>query len=135
MALPGIKTRFTLDGVDISTFLDSIQGSSDTDFLDGTTFQPDAVTALKNEIPGFSSKGLSLGGKWSEEAEAFFSAREGQQGLAYIYRPAQGSGTDQTITGTASLGSYSGPQSSVDGIITFTAELRVQTRSLGGSPA
>ncbi len=132
MAHAGIKTRFELDNAagtltDISTYLDSVQGSSDTEFLDGTTFQPDAVTAIKNEIPGFASKGLSLSGKWTEAAEAFFSAIEGEQNLEYRYKPDDVNITG-SITGTCSCGSYSGPQSSVDGIVTFTVELRVQTR-------
>jgi hypothetical protein len=142
MAHAGIKTRFKLDNAagaltDISTYLDSIQGSSDTEFLDGTTFQPDATTAVKNEIPGFATKGFSLSGKWTEAAEAFFSAIEGEQNLEYEYKP-DDPNMNSSITGTCSCGSYSGPQSSVDGIITFTCELRVQSRSFNqgsaGSP-
>jgi hypothetical protein len=142
MAHAGIKTRFKLDNAagaltDISTYLDSVQGSSDTEFLDGTTFQPDAVTAIKNEIPGFATKGFSLSGKWTEAAEAFFSAIEGEQNLEYEYKPDDPNITS-SITGLCSCGSYSGPQSSVDGVVTFTVELRVQTRSFNqgsaGSP-
>jgi hypothetical protein len=134
MAHVGVKTRFKLDNAsgtltDISTYLDSVQGSSDTEFLDGTTFQPDAVgSALRNEIPGFATKGLSLSGKWTEAAETFFSAIEGRQNLEYEYKP-DDPNVNSSITGTCSCGSYSGPQSSVDGIVTFTAELRVQSRS------
>ena len=134
MAHAGVKTRFRLDNAsgtltDISTYLDSIQGSSDTEFLDGTTFQPDVVgSAIRNEIPGFATKGLSLSGKWTEAAEAFFSAIEGMQGLEYEYKPDDPSVTG-SISGTCSCGSYSGPQSSVDGIITFTVELRVASRT------
>jgi hypothetical protein len=134
MAHVGVKTRFKLDNAsgtltDISTYLDSVQGSSDTEFLDGTTFQPDVVgSALRNEIPGFATKGLSLSGKWTEAAETFFSAIEGRQNLEYEYKP-DDPNVNSSITGLCSCGSYSGPQSSVDGIITFTAELRVQSRS------
>jgi hypothetical protein len=134
MAHAGVKTRFRLDNssgtlTDISTYLDSIQGSSDTEFLDGTTFQPDVVgSAIRNEIPGFATKGLSLSGKWTEAAEAFFSAIEGLQGLEYEYKPDDPSVTG-SISGLCSCGSYSGPQSSVDGIITFTVELRVSSRT------
>lgn len=143
MAHAGVKTRFLLDDsngnhTDISTYLDGVQGSSDTEFLDGTTFQPDAVgSAVKNEIPGFATKGYSLSGKWTEAAEAFFSSIEGEQNLAYTYIPDEPN-VHSTITGTCSCGSYSGPQSSVDGIVTFTAELRVQSRTFNqgsaGSP-
>lgn len=140
MAHVGIKTRFELDNsagvlTDISTYLDNVQGSSDTEFLDGTTFQPDVVgSAIKVELAGFATKGLSLSGKWTEAAEVFFSAIEGMQGLDYRYTPDDPNVTTP-ITGKCSCGSYSGPQSSVDGIITFTVELRVQTRVLGGSPS
>jgi hypothetical protein len=134
MAHAGVKTRFKLDNAagtltDISTYLDSVQGSSDTEFLDGTTFQPDAVgSAIRNEIPGFATKSLSLSGKWTEAAETFFSAIEGRQNLEYEYKP-DDPNINSSITGTCSCGSYSGPQSSVDGIVTFTVELRVQSRS------
>jgi hypothetical protein len=133
MAHAGVKTRFELDNAsgtltDISTYLDSVQGSSDTEFLDGTNFQPDEVgSAIRNEIPGFATKGMSLSGKWTEAAEAFFSAIEGMQNLEYRYKPDDPNVTG-SITGTCSCGSYSGPQSSVDGIVTFTVELRVQSR-------
>jgi hypothetical protein len=140
---PAIKTRFQLDNAsgtltDISTWLTSVQGSSDTDFLDATTFQPDVVgSALKDEIPGFASKGYSLSGMWSEAVEAFFSAIEGDQNLEYEYRP-DDPNMNSSITGLCSCGSYSGPQSEVNGLVTFTAELRVQTRSFNqgsaGSP-
>ena len=143
MAHAGIKTRFLLDNAsgvhtDISTYLDNVSGASDTEFLDGTTFQPDAVgSAVKNEIPGFATKSLSLSGKWTETAEAFFSAIEGLQNLEYTYIPDEPN-VNSTITGTCSCGSYSGPQSSVDGIVTFTVELRVQSRTFNqgsaGSP-
>ena len=134
MAHAGIKTRFELDNAsgtltDISTYLDSVQGSSDTEFLDGTTFQPDVVgSAIKDEIPGFATKGLSLSGKWTEAAEAFFSAIEGLQDLEYRYKPDDTNITG-SITGLCSCGSYSGPQSSIDGVVTFTVELRVKTRT------
>jgi hypothetical protein len=139
MAHAGIKTRFKLESAagvltDISTYLDNIQGSSDTEFLDGTTFQPDAVgTGIKDEIPGFATKGLSLSGKWTEASEVFFSAIEGLQNLSYQYRP-DDPNTTATIIGLCSCGSYSGPQSSVDGVITFSVELRVKTRGIGSSP-
>jgi hypothetical protein len=60
----GIKSRFILDGEDISRWLTGVDGSSDTEFLDATTFQPDATPPIKEEIPGFSSKSKSLSGMW-----------------------------------------------------------------------
>lgn len=142
MAISGNKVRFKLDNgttspitlTDISTYLDQVQGSSNTDELDGTTFQPDVTTPVKDIIPGFSTKGYALQGKWTAAAETFFSAIEGLQGLNFEYGP-DGSAAGKTkISGTCSCFSYSGPQSSVGGITTFTVELRVQTISRGVWP-
>jgi hypothetical protein len=137
MAHRGIQTRFKIDDAtgaltDVSTYLDSVEGSGDTEFLDGTNFQPDAVVPLKNEIPGFSAKGYSLTGKWSEAAHHHWIAIEGMQGLEYEYRP-DDPNVDISIRGTCSCGSYSGPKTSVDGITTYSVELRVQTQETEGS--
>lgn len=135
MAISGVGASFKLDNAsnvltDISTYLDSIQGSSDTDELDGTTFQPGVPSPSKNIVPGFSTKGYSLTGKWSGPAETFFSAVEGLQGLDYEYGPEGTSAGKTKISGLCSVFSYSGPQSSVDGITPFTVELRVSTRTV-----
>jgi len=136
MAISGIGTSFKLDNAanvltDISTYLDGIDGSSDQDEVDGTTFQPGVAVPIKNIIPGFATKGFSLSGKWSPAAETFFSGIESKQGLDYEYGPG-GTAVGQTkITGQCSCLSYTGPQSSVDGITTFTVELRVSSRTVG----
>ena len=138
MAISGVKTRFKLDdGVgspvtltDISTYLDSVQGSSSTDELDGTTFEPDVAVPVKDIVPGFATKGYSLGGKWTAAAETFFSGVEGLQDLNYEYGPDGSAAGKPKISGLCSCLSYSGPQSSVGGITTFTVELRVSTRTV-----
>lgn len=136
MAITGTKTSFRLDNAagtltDISTYLDGVDGSSDTDEIDGTTFQPLVAVPIKNIIPGFSSKGFGLSGKWTPAAETFFSGIEGMQGLDYEYGPGGVEVGATKITGLCSCLSYSGPQSSVDGVTTFTAELRVSSRTVG----
>ena len=136
MAITGIKTSFKLDNAadvltDISTYLDGVEGSSDTDEIDGTTFQPAVAVPLKTILAGFSSKGLSLSGKWTPAAETFFSGIESKQGLDYEYGPGGTAVGATKITGQCACLSYSGPQSSVDGITTFTAELRVSSRTVG----
>ena len=140
MAHAGIRSRFRLadkDGTltDVSTYLDNVAGSSDQEWLDGTTFQPDAESPLKDEIPGFATKSKSLSGKWTVNSEVFFTGIEGKQNLAYEETPAEGDGVGLVITGVCSCGSYSGPQYDVNGVVTFTAELRITTRQvLVGSP-
>ncbi len=135
MAISGVGASFKLDNSsdvlsDISTYLDSIQGSSDTDELDGTCFQPGVAAPAKDIVPGFSTKGFSLSGKWSAAAETFFSAIENKQGLHYEYGP-EGTAAGKTkISGLANCMSYSGPQSSVDGITTFSVEVRVSSRTV-----
>jgi hypothetical protein len=136
MAFAGIRAYLELgDGAagttDVSTFLDGITPSSDTDELDGTTFQPGVAAPTKQIIAGFRTRALSLSVKWTPEAETFFSGIEGKTGLAYNYGPL-GSDTGMTgITGICNCLSWTGPVSTVDGVITGTVELRCDTRVLG----
>lgn len=136
----GIRSRFRLENsggnlVDISHWLTDVDGSNDQEWIDVTTFQPTATTPLKDEIPGFQSNTRNLSGIWSEEVEAFFTAINGSQNRSYEEIPAFGDGVDQIISGECSVGGYSGPKYSVTGAVTFTAELRITSRSLSGSPA
>lgn len=136
MAITGIGTSFKLHNAaavltDISTYLDGVDGSSATDEIDGTTFQPGVAVPIKNILPGFATKGYSLSGKWTAAAETFFSGIEGKQGLAYEYGPAGTTAGFTKISGTCTCLTYTGPQSSVDGITTFAAELRVSSRTVG----
>lgn len=138
MAVKGIGASFQLgdttspdDLEDVSTYLDSIQGSSNPSRLDGTTFQPNTATPLKVELRGFDAKGFTLGGKWTAAAETFFSGIEGAEALAYQYGPEGTASGKKKITGHCNCISYSGPQSSVDGVTTFTVELSVTSRTVG----
>jgi len=135
--ISGVGTYFALDDdvggtlTDISTFLNSVQGANDQDELDGTNFQPGVADPVKNFIPGFSSRSFNIGGNWSEDAEVFFSAVNGKSGLNYQYGP-RGTDTGRVkLSGTCSLLGYTGPQSSVSGITTFSARVRVSTRVVG----
>jgi hypothetical protein len=138
MAFAGIRAFLELsDGgapgtkVDVSNWLDGITPSSDTDELDGTTFQPGVAAPTKQIIAGFRTRALSLSAKWTPEAETFFSGIEGKTGLSYTYGPL-GSDTGMTgITGVCNCLSWTGPISTVDGVITATCELRCDTRVLG----
>jgi hypothetical protein len=138
MAFAGIRSFLELsDGgapgtdVDVSNWLDGITPSSDTDELDGTTFQPGVQSPTKQIIAGFRTRALSLSAKWTPEAETFFSGIEGKTGLAYTYGPL-GKDTGMTgITGICNCLSWTGPVSTVDGVITGTVELRCDTRVLG----
>ncbi len=136
MAISGNKTSFKLDNAsnvltDISTYLDGVDGSSDTEVLDGTTFQPAVAVPIKERVPGFSEKGFSLSGKWTAAAETFFAAVETLTGLDYEYGPEGTASGKVKISGLCNCSSYSGPQSSVGGITTFTVELLVTTRTVG----
>jgi hypothetical protein len=137
--MPGIKgvgASFKLDNsvgtlTDISVYLDGIDGSSDADELDATTFQPNVAAPVKDIISGPRTRAYSLSGKWIAAAETFFSAIEGLSNLDYEYGP-DGTTTGKVkISGLCNCLSYSGPQSSVDGITTFTAEVRATTRVVG----
>jgi hypothetical protein len=136
MAIKGTGTSFKLDNsvgtlTDISTYLDGVDGSSDADELDGTTFQPNVAAPIKDILAGFRTRGFSLSGKWSAAAETFFAAIEGLNGLDYEYGPDGTTAGKPKISGLCNCLSYTGPQSSVDGITTFAAELRPSTRVVG----
>jgi len=135
MAHAGIRAFFKLNSVDISRYLDGITPSSQTDELDGTTFQPGVAAPIKDIIAGFRTRALSLSSKWTPAAELFFSGVEGQQDLPYLYGPL---GSDEGMTGIKGLCtvlSWTGPVSTVDGIITGTAEVRCSTREVGAFDA
>lgn len=137
----GIKSRIRIDNaagtlVDISHWLTGVSGSSSQQWINVTTFQPDVVgPALTDELPGEQSISRTYTGIWNEEAEAFFTAINGTQNREYEETPAAGDGVDTKITGLCSVGGYSGPIYGVTGAVTFTVEIRVSTRTLGGSPA
>src|SRR5262245_30239573 len=119
----GIGASFKIDNgsspstlTDVSTYLDNIQGTSDVERLDTTTFQPNVANPLKTEIAGGRTRGFTLTGKWVPAAETFFSAIEGAENLLYEYGPEGTATGDVKITGLCTCLSYSGPQSSVSGI-------------------
>lgn len=137
MAVRGIGASLKIDGVasptiltDVSGYLDNIQGSADVERLDTTVFQPDVAAPLKTELAGGRTRGLSLTGKWTAAAEAFFAAIEGAEGLRYEYGPAGTTSGKTKIYGLCNCLSYSGPQSPVNGITSFTVELNVTSRSV-----
>ena len=112
-------------------WLDTINEGSDTEELDGTTFQPNVAAPIRLIVPGFRTRSLSLSGKWVSAAETFFSAIEGFQNLDYVYGPDGNTVGKTKISGLATCLSYSGPQQSVSDIIAFNVELRAETRVLG----
>jgi hypothetical protein len=133
--LAGIVTYFGLAPAtaptgavdDVSDFLDGVESSEDTDELDATTFR----RTTKNIIAGFSTNNLSLSGKWSSDAHKFFSPLRKMTGVKYEYSP-EGKGSGAVlISGDCNVLSYSGPVASVDGITTFTVELRLNSQTDG----
>jgi len=136
MAYAGIRSFINLDDGsgtmrDISHYLDGVTPSSQTDELDGTTFQPGVANPTKEIIAGFHTRALSLSAKWTPEAEMFFSSVEGKTGLPYQYGPLGNDDGMIGIYGTCNVLSWTGPVSTVAGVITGTAELRCQTRLVG----
>jgi Na+/H+-translocating membrane pyrophosphatase len=138
MSYPSINAFFKLDDgaatpvpTDISNFLDAITPSSQTDELDGTTFQPGVASPVKDIIAGFHNLGISLGVKWTPAAETFFSGIENKAGLNYLYGPLGSEVGMTAIAGLCNCLSWTGPISTVAGIITGTCELRATTRQIG----
>lgn len=137
MGIRGIGASFQLgsasspsDLTDVSGYLDNIQGGSDVTRLDTTVFQPDVAAPLETEIAGGRKRSYTLTGKWSAAAETFFSALEGSEGVSYQYGPEGTTSGKKKITGACNVLNYSGPQSAVNGITTFTVELNVTSRTV-----
>ena len=134
----GIRTYFNLGSgatpsvpTDISRWLDGVTPGSDTDELDGTTFQPGVASPVKEIVAGFTTRSMSLSAKWNEQAELFFSLVDKKQGIPYQYGPL---GKDQGMVGISGLCnvlSWTGPVSTVDGVITGTCEIRATSRNVG----
>ncbi|HJT96611.1 MAG TPA: hypothetical protein VJ777_32445 [Mycobacterium sp.] len=116
---------------EIATYLTDISGDVSTDELDGTTFQPGATTPTKYIVFGATERTMSVTGMWTEAAETFFSAIDGLTGLDYEYGPL-GTATGRTkISGTLNAGGWSGPQQTVNGLITFTMTFKINSRTVG----
>jgi len=137
MAIRGIGASLKLDTstspstlTDVSGYLNNIACGSEVDRLPTTVFQPDVANPLKTFISGGRDRTMTLTGRWTAAAEAFFSSIEGAEGLRYEYGP-EGTTTGKTkIYGDCNCLNYSGPQSDVDGITPFTVELSVTSRTV-----
>jgi hypothetical protein len=104
---------------------------SDTDELDGTTFQPGVASPVKEIVAGFTTRSMSLSVKWAEAAEIFFSLVQGKANIPYVYGPLGKETGMVGISGMCNVLSWTGPISTVDGVITGTVELRASTRVVG----
>jgi hypothetical protein len=139
MAVKGVGTSLKLTSgntspmtlVDVSSYLNKIGGASNADQLDATVFQPNVTAPIKTKIPGTTERSFSLGGVWTAAAELFFSGIEGEQNLEYELGPEGTASGKKKIYGHCNCISYSGPQTDVSGIITFTCELNVTSRNVG----
>lgn len=138
MAISGVGTslKLTIATVvtEVAIYLDSISPKNTPDKLDGTTFQPGVAAPKKTLIPGFSTESWSLKGKWSAAAHAAFRALNGVVDVPYVYGP-DGTASGKTkISGLANLSGYSGADSSVAGITSFTIDMDVTTSVDGVFP-
>jgi hypothetical protein len=136
MAISGIRAYLALGNASntltpVSEYLDSIQGASDTDQLDGTTFQPGVQSPIRVQIPGFTTRTSALSGKWTAAAETFFNSIDGLLDRLYEYGPDDNTAGKVKISGTCNVSGYTGPQSEVGSITTFSLNLNINTRTVG----
>ncbi len=136
MAISGIRAYLALGNASnlltgVSEYLDSIQGSSDTDQLDGTTFQPGVQSPIRVQIPGFTTRTTALSGKWTTAAETFFNSIDGLLDRLYEYGPDDNTSGKTKISGTCNVSGYTGPQSEVGSITTFSLNLNINSRTVG----
>jgi hypothetical protein len=116
---------------EISQWLTDISGDTSTDELDGTTFQAGATSPVKFIVFGATERTMSVTGMWVAAAETFFSAIDGLTNLDYEYGPLGTTSGLTRISGTLNAGGWSGPQQTVNGLITFTMTFKVNSRTVG----
>ena len=116
---------------EIATYLTDISGDTSTDELDGMTFQPGALSPVKFIVFGATERTMSVTGMWTAAAETFFSAIDGLTALDYEYGPLGTTAGLTKISGTLNAGGWSGPQQTVNGLITFTMTFKVNSRTVG----
>ncbi len=134
-ALPGAGASFKVDDsvgtlTEIATYLTDISGDTSTEEFDGTTFSPGAAAPVKYIVFGATERSMSISGMWVPAAETFFTSIDGLQDLEYEYGP-EGTASGKTkIYGTLNAGGWSGPQQTVNGLITFTMTFKVNSRTV-----
>jgi hypothetical protein len=137
MAVPGAGASLKIGDAtnvltEVATWLESISNSGDADELDGTVFVPGATVATKITLFGAVNRSMSVSGRWDAAAETFFNSISGLQNRNYEYGP-EGTAVGKTkISGTLNVGIWNGPgDQNVNGVIGFTLELRVNSRTVG----
>lgn len=116
---------------EIATYLTDISGDVATDELDGTTFQPGSTVPTKYIVFGATERTMSASGMWTAAAETFFSAIDGLNDRSYEYGPLGTTAGLAKISGTLNVGGWSGPQQTVNGLITFTITFKINSRTVG----
>lgn len=116
---------------EVATWLTEIGGDAATDELDATTFEPDATAPVKRTLFGATDRTYTLTGLWDATVETFFEALEGEEDVPYQHGPLGDNAGKPKISGLCNVGSWSGPQQQVLGLITFSITLKVTSRTVG----
>lgn len=138
MAITGKKVYLKLGGTAISVYCDAVNAANNQDEQDGTTFQPDVANPKKTILYGFEDKRYTVSGKWSQAADDALVPLMGLEDIEFVYG-AQGHASGQNRRhGQCNTGKYTGPQSTVNGVTTFSFEIAVLSEEIdefdGGSP-
>lgn len=129
MPARGAGASFKINGTETAQWLNEIGGDAAQDELDATTFNPNATQPTKTIFFGATERTFTLSGLWIPAVETFFSALEGVEGASYAYGPQGDVGAGKTlISGLCNIGSWTGPQQTALGLITFSITLKATTR-------
>lgn len=120
----GKDSTFTIDGVELTTYLDSITMPETVDVAETSTMGQDA----KTYIEGMSGGTISISGRWDETAttgpDAVLSGLKGAGESAFVYGPAGDATGAVTYTGNAILTGYS-RTSPIGDVVAFTADFQI----------
>lgn len=135
MAIRGAGLSFKLASVaylltEIAVWCNDLGADASADEFDGSVFTPGATMPVKVTLYGATARGYALTGRWSPTVETFFSALSGAQNVPYQHSPEGTAIGKVMIFGDLNVGAWSGPVQGVDGLISFTNPLKVNTRTV-----
>lgn len=120
----GKDSTFSIDAVELTTYLDSISMPESVDVAETSTMGQEA----KTYIEGMSGGTISISGRWDETAttgpDAVLAGLKGAGANAFEYGPAGDTAGAVIYTGQAILTGYS-RTSPIGDVVAFTADFQI----------
>lgn len=120
----GYKGHFSIDGVDLSSYLTDVSMDQSVDVAETSTFG----TLDKTYLDGMRDATISIAGRWDDTAstgpDVVLQGLRGDGANAFIYGPSGSTGGMVKYTGNAILTAYA-PTTPIADVVAFTATFQV----------